>query len=92
MILEVQGTLRVYTPFGPGLVKFLRQNGDEADMTYHVWLESGVIVDVPTRECRAQRNWTQGRRAVVKPEIRPIEELTGAQKSPKVRKSPALRG
>lgn len=75
-LIEWKRTFRVYTPFGAGLVKALRIEGDEADMLWTVLHEDGVIVEVPNHKVRGQTNWTQGRISA-RPPQEPLQNLTG---------------
>lgn len=62
MILQLSPALPLSTPKGNGLCHLVIDYGEEADLVWVVFLESGEIWAYRNQEVRAQKNITMGRR------------------------------
>lgn len=61
-MLEIEQLIHVTTPRGRGILKFLIDRGDEADLQWVVFLDNGEIWTFQNRDIKLTNNITLGRK------------------------------
>lgn len=72
---------RVETPFGHGMIWYMRHEGDEADMMWGVMHDDRRMIEVPNYQMRGQYNYSIGRTKGEGPAKAPDELLTRHKQS-----------